>query len=223
MREIKPLKPFEWIELVFDGAYLAFALVAGVLMLALAGGGNVPLRLYGMLALTLGCGDAFHLLPRMYGIWRGKMDTLTKVLGFGKLVTSVTMTAFYLILYHVFLLYYGISAAGTTTLVLYGLAAVRIVFTLLPQNRWFQKEAPLKWAIYRNAPFLVMGIILIALFEVMAVAGSPFRLMPLAIGLSFGCYVPVVLLADRFPPVGALMLPKTMAYIWMICMGFGLI
>ena len=48
------------------------------------------------MALILGCGDAFHLVPRILNYW---IDSdFTAALGIGKLVTSVTMTAFYLLM-----------------------------------------------------------------------------------------------------------------------------
>ena len=42
--------------------------------------------------------------------------------------------------------------------------------------------------------------------------------MPLAAGLSFGFYLPVVLFSGAVPAVGMLMIPKTLAYVWMIWM-----
>ena len=46
--------------------------------------------------------------------------------------------------------------------------------------------------------------------------------MSIAIIISFACYFPVVLWAKKKPAVGMLMMPKTVAYIWMICMGLGI-
>lgn len=46
-----------------------------------------------------------------------------------------------------------------------------------------------------------------------------FRFMPLAVTLSFGFYLPVVLLSGVLPIIGMLMIPKTLAYVWMIWMG----
>ena len=43
--------------------------------------------------------------------------------------------------------------------------------------------------------------------------------MPLAVALSFGFYVPVVLFSSIVPAVGILMIPKTLAYVWIIFMG----
>ena len=44
--------------------------------------------------------------------------------------------------------------------------------------------------------------------------------MWLTILLSFGFYIPVVLFADTIPLMGMLMIPKTCAYVWTVCIGF---
>jgi hypothetical protein len=44
--------------------------------------------------------------------------------------------------------------------------------------------------------------------------------MWLAVTVSFGFYIPVVLWADVYPILGMLMLPKTCAYVWMVVMGY---
>jgi hypothetical protein len=47
--------------------------------------------------------------------------------------------------------------------------------------------------------------------------------MCVAIALSFAFYLPVAFLAKRVPAIGALMLPKTLTYVWMIAMGLQLL
>ena len=44
--------------------------------------------------------------------------------------------------------------------------------------------------------------------------------MWLAIVLSFGFYIPVVLFADAVPMIGMLMIPKTCAYVWAVLTGY---
>ncbi|MFP4551784.1 MAG: hypothetical protein ACLFNT_13325 [Spirochaetales bacterium] len=44
--------------------------------------------------------------------------------------------------------------------------------------------------------------------------------MWLAITLSFLFYVPVVLFASRYPLIGALMIPKTLACVWIVGNGY---
>ena len=47
--------------------------------------------------------------------------------------------------------------------------------------------------------------------------------MAIAIFISFGYYLPVTIWSKKSPAIGALMMPKTCAYIWMIAMGLRLI
>ncbi len=86
-------------ESTFDILYLLFAIVSGCVMLC-RGKGKTE-KLMGAAALVLGCGDAFHLVPRVLNYFSDA--DLTAALGVGKLVTSVTMTVFYLLLYYIWL------------------------------------------------------------------------------------------------------------------------
>ena len=63
-----------------------------------------------------------------------------------------------------------------------------------------------------------MGVLSIVTWLNSAKADRVFRLMWLAILLSFLFYFPVVLWADVLPIIGMMMLPKTCMYIWMLCM-----
>ncbi len=208
-------------ESVFDLAYLIFGLTAGIILLS-TGTPSLARTLYGAMALVLGGGDAFHLLPRVYGQLNGKLNAYTKALGLGKLITSITMTAFYLLLYAVWVQIYGSPLPQPLTVLLLALAAARLILCLCPQNRWFSQHPSQRWAVYRNIPFLCLGIIIILLFALTTTPGDPLRFLPLAVALSFGFYLPVVLLSQKIPAIGALMLPKTLAYVWIICMGFAL-
>lgn len=216
------IQPQAIVEIVFDVAYLAFAICAGIALLALGEGSAA--RLYGLLALTLGLGDCFHLVPRIYCLATGTMEERTALLGFGKFVTSITMTAFYVMLYFFWQMYYQISAVGENTVLILALAALRIGLCVLPQNGWDLKNPPRKFTILRNIPFLVIGIMVCLLFAQSAViAPDAFAMMPIAIALSFLFYLIVVIFAGKNKKMGAFMLPKTCAYIWIIYMGFSLI
>ena len=46
--------------------------------------------------------------------------------------------------------------------------------------------------------------------------------MPQAIILPFGFYLPVVLFSGIAPAVKVLMIPKTLAYVWIVLMGWHL-
>ena len=207
-------------ESVFDVVYLVTVLTLSVLILRRAAGRRQYV-LFGAMALVLGLGDAFHLVPRVLSLNMADRN-FTAALGAGQLVTSITMTTFYVLLYHVWRLRYGIAGKRGLTALVYALAAVRIALCLFPQNRWTQADAPYAWGIWRNIPFALLGIVIIVLFYRQAKRADDrdFRFMWLAVALSFAFYIPVVLLADACPLVGLLMIPKTCAYVWAVCMGY---
>lgn len=80
-------------ETVFDIVYLVTVITLGVLMIC-ASKGRRQYLLYGIMAVTLGCGDAFHLVPRAVALCTTGLESYTAALGIGKQVTSVTMTVF---------------------------------------------------------------------------------------------------------------------------------
>ena len=174
------------------------------------------------MAVTLGCGDAFHLVPRAIALCTSGLESYTAALGIGKLITSVTMTVFYVILYYVWRLRYRIEGQKTVTAFVWILAAVRIALCLMPQNAWTSADAPLSWGIYRNIPFAILGALIVVLFYKSAKEQQDhaFRFLWLTVVLSFACYIPVVLFADTIPVIGMLMIPKTCAYVWTVLIGY---
>jgi hypothetical protein len=208
-------------EPIFEIAYLICVVALGALTLRRANGRR-QFALFGVMAIVLGCGDAFHLAPRIYALLTDGLEAHVAALGFGTLVASITMTVFYVLLYRIWRLRHNEEKATALTAIIYALAIARIALCLFPQNRWLSADAPLAWGIYRNIPFVLMGVVVIALFfnEARSGGDEPWRFMWLAIALSFAFYVPVVLFADAIPAVGMLMIPKTCAYVWSVWMGY---
>lgn len=124
-------------ESTFDICYLLFAIVTGVRILRQCA--SAEGRLMGGAVLILGCGDAFHLIPRVLNYFSDA--DFTAGLGFGKLVTSLTMTVFYLLLYRLWLRLYGERESKAWSYAVYALAFLRAVLCLLPQNRWLSNES----------------------------------------------------------------------------------
>ena len=87
-------------ETLFDAVYLVSVVVIGILMIR-GCKGNSQFRLFGIMAVVLGAGDAFHLIPRAVALCTTGLENYTVALGLGKWITSVTMTIFYVLLYHV--------------------------------------------------------------------------------------------------------------------------
>ena len=209
------------VETLFDAAYLIAVITIGILMIR-GSKGERQFRLFGWMAVVLGAGDSFHLVPRAIALCTTGLENYTISLGLGKWITSVTMTVFYVLLYYVWRQRDQIKGQSGWTAAVYGLAGVRIVLCMLPQNQWLSAESPLSWGIYRNIPFALLGLLVIVLFYRSAkVHGDrAFRWMWLTIVLSFGFYIPVVLWADTIPMIGMLMMPKTCAYVWTVLIGY---
>ena len=197
-------------ESFFDLAYLLFAIVTGLRILGLRRGETG--RLMGTTVLILGCGDAFHLVPRVLNYFFA--GDFTPWLGFGKLVTSITMTLFYLLLYRLWHRLFKVPESPSLRLGVYALTALRIVLCLLPQNRWLENESSVLWGVVRNLPFVVLGAVIVWLYwhRRREALGRVWLL----VSLSFLFYIPVAVGAGVLPLLGMLMLPKTVCYILLI-------
>ena len=209
------------IETVFDIFYLVTVLTVGIRMIRGSKAGT-QFRLFGLMAVVLGAGDSFHLVPRALALCTTGLESYAVPLGLGKWITSVTMTVFYVLLYYVWRKRYQVKGQKSVTLAVYLLSAARVVLCMMPQNRWLEAQSPLSWGIYRNIPFALLGLLIIVLFYRSAKEknDTAFRWMWLTIVLSFGFYIPVVLWADTIPMIGMLMIPKTCAYVWTVLIGY---
>ena len=202
-------------ESIFDICYLIFAIVSGVLLLKKSKGRKY-VRIFGIMTLLLGCGDAFHLVPRVLNYWTD--GDYTAALGIGKLVTSITMTLFYILIEYARRDRYKIAGEKGVLASVWILGIIRIALCCFPQNGWTSAEPSLLWGILRNIPFALLGILTVVLWLRSAKNDKPLKLMWLAVTLSFLFYIPVVLFAQTMPMIGMLMLPKTCMYVWMIVM-----
>lgn len=208
-------------ETLFDVVYLTSVITIGCLMIC-GSKGNRQFRLFGWMAVILGAGDAFHLVPRALALCTTGLENYTVALGLGKWITSVTMTIFYVLLYYVWRQRYQVHGQNNLTAAVYLLSALRIILCMMPQNEWLSADAPLSWGIYRNIPFALLGLLIIVLFYRSARQHNDraFCWMWLTIVLSFAFYIPVVLWADAIPIIGMLMIPKTCAYVWTVLIGY---
>lgn len=209
-------------EPIFHFGYLSSVIIMGLILISQSKD-NAYFKWFGVMAVTLGFGDAFHLIPRVIALWTTGFESHAASLGFGKFVTSITMTIFYLILYKLWKMRFKIKQSQKLDFIMWGLATIRIALCFFPQNQWFTYNAPVTWGIYRNIPFAIMGIIMIILFYMKGKSTNDKNAIKISIAviLSFGFYVPVVLWAQVNMLIGMLMIPKTIAYLWIVFIGFG--
>lgn len=199
-------------ETIFDIAYLIIAICVGIYILL--NSKTKGQKLMGIAALVLGLGDSFHLVPRMLDYFVDYDFSMD--LGVGKLVTSITMTIFYIFMYYIYLETFEIKENKKLTASVCVLSILRIVLCLFPQNNWLTNESPLSWGIIRNIPFVILGILIVALYFKERNKNSIFKNIWLYVTLSFLFYIPVVVGANAVPMLGMFMLPKTICYILII-------
>lgn len=209
------------VETLFDICYLVTVLTVGIRMIRGAKGSR-QFELFGWMAVVLGAGDSFHLVPRAIALCTTGLDSFAFQLGLGKWITSVTMTVFYVLLYYVWRERYEVEGQKSLTVAVYALTAIRVILCMMPQNQWLTDRSPLIWGICRNIPFALLGVLVIVLFYRSAKerGDKAFGWMWLTIVLSFGFYIPVVLWAEAVPMIGMLMIPKTCAYVWTVMIGY---
>lgn len=211
----------KYFEPIFHVFYLVSVFYMSLKMIS-SGKNNKIVKLFGYMGLTLGFGDSFHLIPRIYALLTDGLEAHAAALGIGKLITSITMTIFYVILLRIWELRFDIKNDKGIRAFSAVLVVSRIVLSLMPQNQWTLYDAPVSWGIYRNIPFTIFGALIVYLIlkEAAKHNDNVFRKIGIGVIISFACYLPVVLYATTFRLVGMLMIPKTMAYLWVVYIGY---
>ena len=199
-------------ESTFDILYLLFAITTGIIILVKRK--DSIGKLMGIAALVLGCGDAFHLVPRVLNYFVTDTD-FTAWLGFGKLVTSITMTIFYLLVFFLHTKLYEWKNTNEKNAVMIGLfiaTGCRIMICMAPGNGWLTGDGTMFWGILRNIPFIAIGVLIVILYFRNRNDNRNFKRMWLYVTLSFLFYIPVATVVSLLPMLGMLMLPKTVCY-----------
>jgi len=156
--------------------------------------------------------------PVILSIITNKIELFRYSLGRGKQITSITMTVFYILLWHIGISIYTLNNIEFITYIIYFLSFIRIILCLLPQNKWIDRYPPVIWGIWRNIPFFLLGILIAVIFYINRLNSTNFGFAWLAILFSFTFYLPVVLWSNKNPKIGMLMLPKTLMYLWILIM-----
>ena len=211
----------KYFEPIFHVFYLTSVFYMSVKMLE-TGKNKKLVKLFGLMGLTLAAGDSFHLVPRIHALLTTGLEAHSVSLGIGKLITSITMTLFYAILFKIWKLRFQIKEDQNLRVFTGTLVAARIILSIMPQNQWTLYDAPISWGIYRNIPFTILGVLMVYLVlrEATKHKDKIFKKIGIAIIISFACYLPVVLFASANRLIGILMIPKTLAYLWIVYTGY---
>lgn len=196
-------------ETIFDILYLVSVLSMGFYIISVYRKKEEQLMGYSL--VTLGFGDAFHLIPRIVSY---KLSfNFASILGMGKLITSITMSVFYVFLYYIYLHTYKVEKNKNMEYTIWFLLIIRVILYMFVENNWLSPDGSLTWSIIRNIPFVILGIIIVILYFQKRKEDNYLKYLYLFIILSYIFYIPVVIFASTRPIVGMLMIPKSICYI----------
>ena len=198
-------------ESLFDILYLLFAIIIGIKVIRSK---HKLSKLMGISILILGFGDSFHLVPRVLNYFINY--DFNSYLGIGKLITSITMTIFYIFIYYIYLKNYEVKENKVIKYSIWILSIIRFILCLMPQNNWLTNNSPFIWGIIRNIPFVIMGLLITVLYFNKRNNDKDFKYIWLYILLSFIFYLIVVIGSSSINILGMFMLPKTICYILLI-------
>jgi hypothetical protein len=178
---------------------------------------NLFIWAFALLAL----GDTGHVGFRVWAYALGGLEQTISLfgrevglVGLGALATSITVTLFYVLVLVIWRERFGKPYDWLGGL-LFTAAVVRFLIMLSPNNAWNSVVPPQPWSFYRNLPLMVqgLGVAYLILRDARVAADRTFTWVGLMILTSYAFYMPVIFLVQRYPLVGMLMIPKTMAYV----------
>lgn len=203
------------IEALFDVGYLGLIIALGTRLLLEKG--KEP-KLYGIMALLLGFGDAFHLIPRVLAqLSENGFEKYFYALSIGQLITGITMTFFY-VLFYIYYRQRSNDKSKYKAIIVGVLVFIRLIMLALPQNN-FGGEGNYLFGILRSIPFAILGGFIIA-WCYMKRNNEGLKYTSLCIFISFICYLIVVVGSHFVSALGAFMIPKTVAYIFLVVIGY---
>jgi hypothetical protein len=222
-----------WVEVSFNVLYLA-AIWGLVIAMAHRLHHLLPEKrplahLFMVAFALLALGDTGHVGFRVLAYALGGLGTRvtifgaeTGLVGLGALSTAVTITFFYVVIAMIWRKRFE-KPYGWFGYLLFVAAAMRLVLMIFPQNEWNSPVPPSAWSIYRNLPLIIQGLgaAYLILSDAIASKDRLFQWVGVMILISYAFYAPVILFIRAVPPIGMLMIPKTLAYVGIAVLAYG--
>lgn len=221
-----------WMEIGFNVTYLIVIWGLVVAMWLRRDNGAADERRLRRLLIAafalLALGDTGHVGFRVWAYARGDLGSTVSLgglhiglVGVGALATAITVTFFYVFVLMIWRARFA-QRYGWVGILLLSAAVVRLLLMALPQNEW-NSSVPLQpWSTLRNLPLILqgLGVAYLIVRDAHAAGDRTFFWIGLSILVSYAFYMPVIFLVQRYPLVGMLMIPKTMAYVAIALLGY---
>jgi hypothetical protein len=185
----------------------------------------------------LGFGDLFHLGFRIFNYFAGFTEGHSFymiTLGLGYIISGLTMTYFYIAIFHAWSDTYGENYSDPSkikmyTIILYSAFILRIILMFLPYNHWFEGDGTIDFGFdfrwITAIPIYIVGIISVYLLfkdsrnEMKAKKGIDPSLnrgnfnASIWFVISYITYSLTLFFVAIIPLMGLFMIPKTIAYL----------
>ncbi|MFX0024222.1 MAG: hypothetical protein ACFE9S_17985 [Candidatus Hermodarchaeota archaeon] len=185
----------------------------------------------------LGFGDLFHLGFRIFNYFAGFSDGdpfYMITLGLGYIISGLTMTYFYVAVFHAWASIYGETYSTPSkirmfTIILYIAFIARVILMFLPFNHWFEGSGTVDFGFdfrwITAIPIYIVGIISVfLLFKDSRIEMKEQKGIDPQINrgnfhasiwyiVSYVSYSITLFLVAIFPLTGLFMIPKTIAYL----------
>ena len=215
------------VEIIFDVLYLMTVWVLVAFMLKKRENlleenkkiGSLFIWAFFLLAL----GDTGHVGFRVLAYATGGLEANPALVGIGALATAVTVTFFYMLVAEIWRIRFNRKRDG----IWWGLIAVgmiRLLIMIPAQNQWTSIVPPFNWSLARNIPLMIqgIGIAILLLKDAIQHNDKMVKWISAMIFVSYLCYTPVILFVQKVPMLGMLMMPKTLAYVAVAFIAYGM-
>jgi hypothetical protein len=214
-----------WMEISFNVLYLI--VIWGFVIIMWRRRERVPAarqreaNLFIAAFFLLALGDTGHVGFRVWAYAAGGLGVTVSLggldlglVGLGALATALTVTGFYAVVLMIWHARFG-KPYGWFGALLFVAAAVRLVIMAFPVNDWNSVVPPQPWSTLRNLPLMLqgLGVAYLILRDARAAGDRTYTWVGVSILVSYAFYIPVIFFVQRYPLVGMLMIPKTVAYV----------
>jgi hypothetical protein len=184
--------------------------------------GNWYYKVFGNLSYCLGIADAIYLIPRLYAILTTGIEDNLKVIGWGRLGYSITITLFFIVLYNAYNIRFHKKRNKRLDYTIYILSFIRIFICLLPGNDWFELNTSKTYAIIRLIPLGLMGLLLIMVtfLHGRKFNDKKYKIVPVGIFFSILFLEPIALVPGDQNKIFIFTILRTISLLWIIILGY---
>jgi len=204
-------------EIIFSFTYLIYICIIVIFMsknLKKVKKDEIKTAKYILLAfLSLMIGDLGHVGARLVTFFSENFTLAYGIFGIGVLIEMIGLIFLFIFYTNAWRIHFN-KPNNLIFKSLIGVGIIGLIIFTFPQNQWNTEPISYEWLIFRNIPWLILGIVLASLIirDARAVKDPILIRIGILILISFLFYMPVIFFGSIEPMLGMLMIPGTIIY-----------